>query len=123
MQQVRDYTDHLGSLYTHTESYGAVLYAHKFALFSTILSLAAGYLTRQFLLPSQLATILSEVSSDEIFRWSKLSPAIPAVQEAIYYEIQVVPEVSVLSWGICFVLGIPMNSKKPFSVFQPTPLY
>ena len=32
-------------------------------------------------------------------------------------------EVSLPSRGISVVLGIPMNSKKPFNVFQATPLY
>ena len=123
MQQIRDYVDHLGTLYTHIKSYRAAFYAYKIVLFSTISSLAAGYVTPQFLLPSQLATIVSELASDEIFRGTKLSPAIRAGQEAIYYEIQMVLEVSLLSRGISVVLGIPMNSKKPFNVFQATPLY
>ena len=122
MQQIRDYVDHLGTLYTHIKSYRAAFYASKIAL-STISSLAAGYFTPQFLLPSQLAAIVSELASDEIFRGTKLSPAIRAGQEAIYYEIQKVLEVSLFSWGISVVLGHPMNSKKHFNVFQSTPLY
>ena len=66
-QQIRDYVDLLGTLYTHIKSYRAAFYAYKTALFSTISSLAAGYVTPQFLLPSQLATIVSELASDEIF--------------------------------------------------------
>ena len=58
MQQIRDYVDHLGTLYTHIKSYRAAFYAYKNALFSTISSLAAGYVTPRFLLPSQLATIV-----------------------------------------------------------------
>ena len=87
MQHIRDYLDHLGTLYTHIKSYRAAFYAYKIGLFSTISSLAAGYVTPQFLLPSQLATIVSELASDEIFRGTKLSPAIRAGQKAIYYEI------------------------------------
>ena len=121
MQHIRDYVDHLGTLYTHIKSYRATFYAYKIALFSTISSLAAGYVTPQFLLPSQLATIVSELASDEIFRGTKLSPAIRAAQEALYYEIQMVLEVSLLSRGVSVVLGIPMNSKKLFKVFQATP--
>ena len=121
MQQIRDYMDHLGTLYTNMKSYRAAFYAYKFALFSTISSLAAGYVTPQFLLPSLLATIVSELASDEIFRGTKLSPAIRAGQEAIYHEIQMVLEVFLISRTISVVLGIPMNSKKPFNVFQATP--
>ena len=123
MQQIRDYVDHLGTLYTHIESYRAAFYAYKIALFSKISSLAAGYVTPQFLFPSQLATIGNELASDEIFRRAKLSPAIRAGQEAIYFEIQMVLEVFLFSRGISVVLGIPMNSKKSFNVFQATPLY
>ena len=123
MQQIPDYVDHLGALYTHIKFYRAAFYAYKIALLSTISSLAAGYVTPQFLLPSQLATTVSELSSDEIFRGTKLSPAIRAGQEAVYYEIQMVLEVSLLSRGNSVVLGIPMNSKKPFNVLQATPLY
>ena len=50
MQQIRDYIDHFGSLYTHIKSYRAVLYAYKNALFSKISSLTAGYVTLQFLI-------------------------------------------------------------------------
>ena len=48
MQQIRDYVDHLGTLYTHIKSYRAAFYAYKIALFSTISSLAAGYVTPTF---------------------------------------------------------------------------
>ena len=124
MQQIRDYVDHLGALYTHIKSYRAAFYAYKIAFFSTISSFAAGYVTPKFLLPSQLATIVSELASDEIFRVTKHSPAIRVAQEAIYYEIQMVLEVSLLCRGIsAVVLGILMNSKKLFNVFQATPFY
>ena len=83
MQQSRDYVDHLGTLYAHIKSYRAAFYVYKNALLSTILWLAAGYVNPQFLLPSQLATIVSELASDEIFRGTKLSPEIRAGQEAI----------------------------------------
>ena len=122
MQQIRDYVDHLGTLYTHIKSYRAAFHAYKIAFFSTISSLAAGHVTPQFLLPSQLATIVSELASDEIFRGTKFSPAIRAGQEAIYYEIQMVLEVSFLSRGISVVLGIPMNSKN-LSTFSRLPLF
>ena len=85
MQHIRDYVDHLGTLYTHIKSYRAAFYAHNIA-FSTILSLDAVYVTPQFLLPSQLATIVSELASVEIFRGTKLSQdKIRAGQEDIFY--------------------------------------
>ena len=121
MQEIRDYVDHLETLYTQIKSYRAAFYAYKSALFSTIASLAAGYVTQQFLIPSHMATIVSELASDEYFRGTKISPAVRAGQEAIYYEIQTVLAVFLFSRGISLFRGIPMNSKKPFNVFQVTP--
>ena len=123
MQPIRHYVDQLGTLYTHIKSYRAAFYAYNIAFFSTVSSLAAGYVTPHFLLPSQSATLVTELASDEIFRGTKLSPVIRARQQAIYYEIQMVLEVSLLPRGISVVLRIPMNLKKPFNVFQATPLY
>ena len=124
MQQIRDYVDHLGTLYTHIKSYRAAFYAYKIMLFSTISSLAAGYVTPQFLLPDQLASIVKELANDEILRGTKLSPAIRVGHEAIYYEIQLVLEVTFLSSGLSVVLGIPMNSKSStFDIYLATPLY
>ena len=111
-------------MYTHLKSYPAAFYAYKIALFSTLSSLAAGYVTPQFLLPDQQASILTELANDEILRGTKLSPAIRNGHEAIYYEIQLVLEVTFLSSGLSVVLGIPMNSKSPnFDIYLATPLY
>ena len=60
----------------------------------------------------------------EFRKGSKLTPAIPSGFEAIYYELQIVLEVTMLSKGIFFVLVIPMNSKSAtYNVFQAEPLY
>ena len=123
-QQVRDYVGQLDTLYTHVKSLRAAFYAYQISLFSTLSSLAAGFVTPQFLLPDQLATIVQELATDEILRGTKLSPAIQVDQEAIYYEIQLVLEVTLLSTGLSVVLGVPMNSKSStFDVYHATPLY
>ena len=83
MQQVRDYMDQLGTFYTHINSSRATFYSFKLALFSTIWSPAAGCVTLQILLPSQLPTKLSKLVSDEKFRGSKFSLAVHAGREAI----------------------------------------
>ena len=57
-QQLREYISYLISLYSHVKSYRAAFHAYKIALFSTLSSLAAGYVTPQFLLPDQLASIV-----------------------------------------------------------------
>ena len=44
-------------------------------------------------------------------------------QEAIYYEIQMVLEVSLLPKGTSVVLGVPMNSEKTLQRLSPIPLY
>ena len=84
-----------------------------------ISSLAARYVTPQFLLPNQLASIVRELANDEILSGTKLSPAILIGQEAIFYEKQMVLEVSLLTTGISVVLGVPMNSKSStFTVYH-----
>ena len=67
-QQLQEYISYLNSLYTHVKSYRAAFYAYKIALFSTLSSLAAGYVTPQFLLPDQLDSIEKELANDEILR-------------------------------------------------------
>ena len=123
-QQLQEYISYLNSLYTHVKSYRAAFYAYKIALFSTLSSLAPGYVTPQFLLPDQLAFIVKEHANDEILSGTKLSPAIRVGHEAIYYEIHLVLEVTLLSSGLSVVLGIPMNSKSStFDIYLATPLY
>ena len=61
-QQLQEYISYLKSMYTHVKSYRAAFYAYKIALFSTLSSLAAGYVTTQFLLPDQLASIVKELA-------------------------------------------------------------
>ena len=129
-QQLQEYISYLISLYTHVKSYCAAFNAYKIALFSTLLSLAAGYVTPQLLLPHQLASIVKELANDQILRRTKLSPASRIGHEAIYYEIYIVLEVTLLSGGFSVVLEIPMNSKSstfdifilplPFTNLSPT---
>ena len=123
-QHLQECISYLNSLYTHVKSYRAAFYAYKKTLFSTLLSIAAGYVTPQFLLPDQLASIVKELANDEILRGTKLSPANRVGHEAIYYEIQLVLEVTFHSSGLSVVLEIPMNSKSStFEIHFATPLY
>ena len=104
--------------------YRAAFYAYKLALFSSLSSLAAGYETPQFLLTDQLDSIVKELANDENLRATKFSPAIRVGHEAIYYEIQLVLEVTLPSSGLSVVLGIPTNSKSStFDIYLGTPLY
>ena len=122
-QQLQEYISYLNSLYTHVKSYRAAVYAYKKALFSTLSSIAAGYITPQFLLPDQLASIVKELANDEILPRTKLSPAIRVGHEAIYYENQLVLEVTLLFSGLSVVLGIPMKAKSStFNIYLATPL-
>ena len=86
---------------------------------STISSLVGGNSTPHFLLPQQIAEIVNELADDELTRGTKLSPAIRPGFVAIYYEIQLVLEVTLIPRGISVILGIPMNSK--FSTFDIYP--
>ena len=114
----------IGTLYTHFKAFRAAFYAYRNNFFSIISSLATGHITPQFLLPAQLATFVQELAAEEFRKGSKPTPTIPSVFEAIYYEFQIVLEVTMLPKGISFVLGIPMNSKSAtYNVFQAEPLY
>ena len=104
-QQLQEYISYLNSLYTHVKSYRAAFYAYKIALFSTLSSLEAGYVTPHFLLPNRLASIVTELANDEILRGTKLSPAIRYGHEAIYYEIQLVLEVPFFPVAFQLFLG------------------
>ena len=123
-QQLQEYISYLNLLYTHVKSYRAAIYAYKIALFSTLSSLAASYVTPQFFVPDQLASIVKELANDEILRGTKLSLAIRVGHEAIYYAIQLVLEVTFLSSGVSVILGISMNSKSSTSdIYLATLLY
>ena len=111
-------------MYTHFKAFRAAFHAYRDNFFSIISSLATGHITPQFLLPTQLATIVQDLAAEEFRKGSNLTPAIPSEFEAIYYELQIVLEVTMLPKGNSFVLGIPMNSKSAtYIVFQAEPLY
>ena len=124
LQSSQLYLSQIGTLYTHFKEFRAAFYAYRNNFLSIILSLATGHITPQFLLPTQLATFLQEVAAEEFRKGSKLTPAIPSGFEAIYYELQIVLEVTMLPKGNSSVLGFPMNSKSAtYNVFQAEPLY
>ena len=124
LQSSQLYLSQIGTLYTHFKAFRAAFYAYRNNFFSIISSLATGHITPKFLLPTQLATIVQELAAEEFRKGSKLTPAIPSGFEAIYYELQIVLEVTMLTKGISFVLGIPMNSKSAtYNVLQAEPLY
>ena len=103
---------------THIKSYrAAISYAYKVALSSTFLSLAAGYVMSQFLLPDEKASFVNELANDEILLETKFSPTICIGHEAIYHAVQVVLEVTVLATGFYAVFGIPNNSRYSSFIF------
>ena len=93
---LQEYISHLTSLHKLVKTYRTSSYAYKTALFSTFLSLAAGYVTPQFLFHDQLASILIKLANDEISRGTKLSPATCVGHEAIQCEIQLFLDVILL---------------------------
>ena len=105
LQSSQLYLSQIGTLYTHFKAFRAAFYAYRNNFFSIISSLATGHITPQFLLPTQLATIVQELAAEEFRKGSKLTPAIPSGFEAIYYELQIVLEVTMLPKGISFVLA------------------
>ena len=124
LQSSQLYLSQIGTLCTHFKAFSAAFYAYTNNFFSIISSLSTGHITAQFLLPTQLATIVQELAAEEFRKRSKLTPAIPSGFQAIYYELQIVLEVTMLPKSIFFVLGFPMNSKSAtYNVFQAEPLY
>ena len=124
LQPSQLYLSQIGTLYTHFKAFRAAFYAYRNNFFSIISSLATGHITPQFLLPTQLATIVQELAAVEFRKRSKLTPALPSGLQAIYYELQIVLEVTMFPKGISLVFGIPKNSKSAtYNLFQAEPLY
>ena len=120
LQSSQLYLSQIGTLYTHFEAFRAAFYAYRNNFFSIISSPATGHITPQFLLPTQLGTIVQELAAEEFRKRGKLTPALPSGFEAIYYELQIVLVVTMLPKGTFFVLGIPMNSKSvTYNAFKP----
>ena len=118
------YLPQIGSLYTHFKVFRAAFYACRNNFFTIISSPATGHIASQFLLPTQLATIVQELAAEEFWKVSKFTPAIPSGFDAINYDLQIVLEVTMLPKSFSVVLGIPMNSKTAtYNVFQAAPLY
>ena len=114
----------MGTLFTHKKSNQAAFYAYKLHLFLTISSLASGQITPQFLLPQEKADIVQTLSEEENYLGTKLTPAIHPCFQAVYYDIQLVLEVTLIPRGISVVLGVPINSKcSTFNLYHATPLY
>ena len=84
LQSSQLYLSQIGTLYTHFKAFRAAFYAYRNNFFSLISSLATGHFTPQFLLPTQLATIVQELAAEEFRKGSKLTPAIASGFEAIY---------------------------------------
>ena len=82
-QQLQEYISYHNSLYTQVKSYRAAFYAYKIALFSTLSSLAAGYVTPQFLLPDQIASIVKELANDEIYAEQSFLPQSASATKSI----------------------------------------
>ena len=117
LQSSQLYLSQIGTLYTHFKAFRAAFCAYRNNFFSIISPLATGHITPQFLLPTQL---VQELAAEEFRKVSKLTPAIPSGFEAIYYELQIALDVTMLPKGVSFVLGIPMNFKSAtYNVFKP----
>ena len=84
---------------------------------------ATGHVTSHFMLFTQLATVVQELTAEKIRKGSKLTPAKLSRSQVIYYELKTLLGVPMLPKDNSFVLGIPMNSKSAtYSVFQAEPV-
>ena len=119
VDKVHNYTSYLDLADMHLKSYRASFVSYKTSMYSAVSSLSSGFVPPNFLTPDQLAAIVEDITAEEIRRGTKLTPATPVGFEALYYEIQIVLEVTVLQEGLSIVLGIPMNSKSStFDVYR-----
>ena len=84
LQSSQLYLSIFGTLYTHFKAFRAAFYAYRNNFFSVISSLATGHITPQFLLPTQLATIVKELAAEEFRQGSNMTPAIPSGFQGIY---------------------------------------
>ena len=88
------------------------------------MSLVNGQITAQFLLPRKFADIFRILSEEENNRGTEHTPTKQPGFAAVYYEIQLVLEVTLIPRVISVALGVPMNSKSStFKVFHATILY
>ena len=83
-QQYRENIEQVGKLYTHVKSYHAAIHGYKKALFSTISSLALGYIASQFLFPEQLVQVVTKLAKEKIQLGTWLSPALNVGHEAYH---------------------------------------
>ena len=91
-------------------------------MYSAISSLSSGFVPLSFLTPDQLAAIVKDLTKEKIGRGTKLTSAIQVGFEATYYNIQIVPEDTVLQEGLSIVLGIPMTLKSAtFDIYRAIP--
>ena len=65
LQSPQIYLPQIWTLYTHFEAFRAAFYTYRKNFLSIISSLATGHITPQFLLPTQLATIVQELAAAE----------------------------------------------------------
>ena len=118
LQSSQLYLSQIGTLYTHFKAFRGAFYFYRNNFFPKISYLATGPFTSQVLLPTQLATIVQELAAEEFRKGSKLTCAIPSGLEAIYYELHIVLEVTMLLKGIFLSLAsrwIPIPRPKTFS--------
>ena len=93
-------------------------------MYSAVSSLSFGFVPPSFLTPDQLAAIVEDLTAEEMHRGTKLTPASQVGVKAIYYEVQIVLEVTVLQEGLSIVLALPMNSKSStFDVYRAIALH
>ena len=84
LQSSQLYLPQIGTLYTHFKAFRAALYTYRNNFSSIISSLATGHTTPQFLLPTQLASIVQELAAEEFRESSKMTLAIPSGFESIF---------------------------------------
>ena len=122
--KVENHISYLDIVYTHLKAYGSAFVSYRANLYSAVSSLTSGYVTPKFLTTNRLAEIVQELTVEKVHRGTKSRPAIQVGYGAMYSEVRIVLEVSILASGISVAPGLSMNSiSSKISILRATPMY
>ena len=118
------YLSQIGIFYPQFKAFRAAFYAYENIFFHSFHLLLLDTLNRNSCFPHNLLQLWQELAAKEFCKGSKLTRVIPSEFGAIFYELQILLEDTLLSKGICFALSNAMNSKSATqNVFQGGSFY
>ena len=88
----------------HLNIYRASIVSFKTSIHSAVSSFSSGFVPPNFLTSDQIAAIVEDLTTEEIRRGTKSTPAIQVGFEATYYEAQI-PQAFYLADGLYHVIS------------------